>query len=176
MEEGMTDLALLLLRVVTGALLAGHGAQKLFGSFGGHGLEGTAGWMETLGLRPGTLWAGLAGSGELVGGVLTVLGLGGPLGSVLTTTSMKMATFKAHSGKPIWAAAGGAELPMVNIAVSTALMATGPGRISLDRLFGIRVPRWLTVLAMLGSGVVLVVGLLMEPEPLDDAELGAEAA
>lgn len=166
----MTDLALLLLRVVTGGLMAGHGAQKLFGSFGGPGLQGTAGWMETMGLRPGKLWAGLAGGSEFGGGVLTVLGLGGPLGSIMLSSAMKMATFKAHSGKPIWVTAGGAELPVVNIAASAALMLTGPGRYSLDRLFGIKVPRWLSVLVAAGATVGLVVGLLMEPEPQADAE------
>jgi putative oxidoreductase len=166
----MTDLALLLLRVVTGGLLTGHGAQKLFGSFGGYGLGGTAQWLESLGLKPGTLWASGAGLGELVGGLLTVLGLGGPIGMILTTSSMKMATFKAHSGKPIWNTAGGAELPMVNIAVGTALMMTGPGRYSLDRLFGIKVPRWVTVLLTLGASVTVVVGLLMEPDQPADGE------
>jgi putative oxidoreductase len=163
-EDGMTDLALLLLRVVTGGLLAGHGAQKLFGSFSGPGFKGTAGWMETMGLRPGMAWAGMAVGGEFAGGLLTLLGLGGPLGSILTTSAMKMATFKAHSGKPIWVTAGGAELPVVNIAVSTALMMIGPGKYSLDRLLGIKVPRWLTGLVMAGASVSLVVGLLMEPD------------
>jgi putative oxidoreductase len=165
MEDGMTDLALLLLRVVTGGLLAGHGAQKLFGSFGGPGFSRTAGFVETLGLRPGPLWAALAGVGELGGGLLTLLGLGGPLGSTLTVSTMKMATFKAHSGKPIWAASGGAELPVVNIAVGTALLLTGPGRFSLDHLLGIKLPRWVSALAMLGSSALLIVGLLSEPEP-----------
>ena len=171
----MTDLALLLLRVVTGGLLVGHGAQKLFGAFGGDGLTGTAEWLESLGLRPGVLWASMAGLGELVGGLLTILGLGGPIGSILTTSSMKMATFKAHSGKPVWASAGGAELPVVNAAVGTALMLTGSGRYSLDRLFGIRVPRWLTVLLTLGSGVILIAGLLMEPEPPEEPAVTSEA-
>jgi putative oxidoreductase len=170
MEDSMTDLALLLLRVVTGGLLAGHGAQKLFGSFGGPGFGRTASFVETLGLRPGPFWAALAGAGELGGGLLTVLGLGGPLGSVLTISAMKMATFKAHSGKPIWNTSGGAELPVVNIAVGTALFLTGPGRYSLDRLFGIRLPRWLSALAMLGSAALLVVGLLSEPEPPADSD------
>src|SRR4051794_22432991 len=93
MEDPMTDLALLLLRVVTGGLLAGHGAQKLFGSFGGPGFGKTSGFMETLGLRPGPFWTLLAGTGELGGGLLTMLGLGGPLGSILTVSAMKMATF-----------------------------------------------------------------------------------
>jgi putative oxidoreductase len=175
-EDGMTDLALLLLRVVTGGLLMGHGAQKLFGSFGGYGLGGTAQWLESLGLRPGKLWAGAAGSGEMVGGLLTLLGLGGPIGAILTASSMKMATFKAHSGKPIWSSSGGAELPVVNIAVSTALLITGPGRYSVDRLFGIKVPRWLTALVTVGSTITLVVGLLMEPEPPAEAAMIGESA
>ena len=172
----MTDLALLVLRIVTGGLLVGHGAQKLFGSFGGNGLSGTAAWLESMGLRPGILWASGAGLGEFVGGLLTVLGLGGPIGSILTGTSMKMATFKAHSGKPIWATAGGAELPVINAAVGTALALSGPGRYSLDRLFKIRVPWWLTALVTLGAGITLVVGLLMEPEPSEESAAATEAA
>lgn len=172
----MTDLALLLLRVVTGGLFIGHGAQKLFGSFGGNGLSGTAGWMESMGLRPGLLWTGMAVTGELGGGLLTLLGLGGPLGPILTITAMKMATFKAHSGKPIWATAGGAELPVVNITVGAALMAVGPGRYSLDRAFGIKIPGWLTALAMTGSGIALIIGLLMEPEPSEESAATSEAA
>jgi putative oxidoreductase len=175
-EDGMTDLALLVLRVVTGGLLVGHGAQKLFGSFGGHGLGGTASWMEAMGLRPGILWASMAGFGELLGGLMTVLGLGGPLGSILTGTSMKMATFKAHSGKPIWATAGGAELPVVNAAVGTALMLTGPGRYSLDRVFKIKIPWWVTALASLGAAVTLVVGLLMEPEDAEESDADRQVA
>jgi putative oxidoreductase len=175
-EDGMTDLALLVLRVVTGGLLLGHGAQKLFGSFGGNGLDGTAAWLESMGLRPGLAWAIGAGVGEFGGGLLTLLGLGGPIGSILTGTSMKMATFKAHSGKPIWASAGGAELPVINAAVGAALIMTGPGRYSLDRLFGIKVPRWLTALVTLGAGITLVTGLLMEPKDAEEPSVAVGGA
>ena len=164
----MSDLALLVLRVVTGGLLAGHGAQKLFGWFGGYGLQGTAGWLESIGLKPGKVWAGLAGLGEFGGGTLMLLGLGGPLGSILAISAMMMATLKVHAGKPIWASSGGAELPVANIATSTALLLTGPGSYSLDRLFGIRVPAWLSVLTGLGAAASIVVGLMMEPEPAPD--------
>ena len=172
----MTDLALLMLRVVTGGLLLGHGAQKLFGSFGGRGLDGTAARLETMGLRPGMLWATGAGLAEFVGGLLTLLGLGGPIGSILTSTSMKMSTFKEHSGKPIWASAGGAELPVTNATIGSALIMTGPGRYSLDRLFGIKVPWWLTALLSLGAGIALVIGLLMEPEDAEVPGAATEAA
>ena len=176
MEDSMTDLALLVLRVVTGGLLAGHGAQKLFGAFGGPGYMKTSAWMESLGLQPGSVWAGLAGLGELGGGLLTLLGLAHPLGPILTTSAMKMATFKAHSGKPIWVTAGGAELPVVNIAVGTTLYLAGPGRLSLDRLFGIRLPWWVSALALVGASATLAVGILSEPEaPAMSDEAGAQS-
>ena len=87
----MSNLATLILRVVLGSLLAGHGAQKLFGSFEGPGLEGTAGFMEMLGLRPGRPWAVLAGLSEFGGGVLTTLGLLHPVGPVGVIGAMAMA-------------------------------------------------------------------------------------
>ena len=161
----MVDVALLIIRLVTGSLLAGHGAQKLFGWFGGYGLQGTAGWLESTGLKPGTVWATMAGGGELKGGLLTALGLGGPIGSILTLSAMTMATAKGHWAKPIWATARGAELPVINGTVAVALALTGPGTYSLDTLLGIRVPRWLSALIALGALGTLVVAILSQPEP-----------
>jgi putative oxidoreductase len=154
-----------IVRVVQGSLMAGHGAQKLFGSFGGPGLEGTSGFMEMLGMRPGRPWAYLAGLSEFGGGVLTALGLLKPLGQLGVIASMAMATRKAHWGKPIWVTEGGAELPVLNIAISTALMVREPDAFSLDRLLGIRLPRWVGPLGLLG--IVLTVLY---------SELGAEEA
>jgi putative oxidoreductase len=105
-----------------------------------------------------------------------VLGLGGPIGSIMTASAMKMATFKVHSGKPIWATEGGAELPVVNIAVSTALLLTGPGRYSLDHLFGIKVPRWLSTLVMIGATATVATGILMEPEEAPAVQQAVPAA
>lgn len=150
----MGNLAALILRAGLGGLLAGHGAQKLFGSFNGPGLEGTSGFMEMLGLRPGRPWAILAGVSEFGGGVLTVLGLFNPLGPVSVIGSMAMATATAHRGKPIWVTEGGAELPVTNIAASTALILSGPGKYSLDRALGIRLPVWIA--APLGLAVVVL--------------------
>ena len=124
----MKDLALLILRLSVGGLLMGHGAQKLFGSFGGFGMQGTAGWMESMGLKPGNRWAMLAGGSEFGGGALTALGLASPLGPIGVMAAMGTATTKVHWGKPIWVSEGGAELPVTNIAVASALALAGPGR------------------------------------------------
>src|SRR5947209_6325586 len=133
-----TNTGLLIARLVLGLLLAGHGSQKLFGWFGGHGLQGTGGFMESLGLRPGQLWAALAGLSEFGGGVLTVLGFLNPLGPLGVIGAMAMAAKKVHWSTPIWATEGGAELPVTNLAAAMALMLNGPGKYSLDRTLGIR--------------------------------------
>src|SRR4029453_14592057 len=129
-----------IVRLVQGSLMAGHGAQKLFGSFGGPGLEGTSGFMEMLGMRPGRPWAYLAGLSEFGGGALTALGFLNPLGPLGVIGAMAMATRKAHWDKPIWVTEGGAELPVLNMAISTALMIREPDAFSLDRIFGVPLP------------------------------------
>ncbi len=165
----MSNLAVFILRLVVGGLMAGHGAQKLFGSFGGPGLEGTSGFMEMLGLKPGRYWAWLAALSEFGGGALTLLGFLNPLGPIGIIGSMAMATTTAHGGKPIWVTEGGAELPVTNIAAATALMLSGPGKWSFDNAFGVRLPRFLAPLGLVV--VVLAVmygGTAGEPEPEQD--------
>ncbi len=162
----LTEAAPFLVRLAQGSLMAGHGAQKLFGSFGGPGMEGTSGFMEMLGLRPGRPWAYLAGLSEFGGGALTALGLLNPLGPLGVIGSMSMATRTAHWGKPIWVTEGGAELPVLNIAVSGALMIREPDRYSLDRVLGIRLPAWIGPLGLVGIILtVLYVGQLEAAEP-----------
>jgi putative oxidoreductase len=157
-ESNATDLALLALRATTGGLLAGHGAQKLWGAFGGYGIEGTAGWLESLGLKPGKQWAYAAGLGEFLGGASMALGLLTPLGSIGAFGPMITAWLVSHRGKPIWVTAGGAELPLTNMAVQTALVLAGPGRYSLDRTLGIRVPKALSAVTAAGvlGGIIAV--------------------
>ena len=165
----MGNLAALILRVALGGLMAGHGAQKLFGSFGGPGMEGTKGFMEMLGLRPGKPWAYAAGLSEFGGGVLTLLGFLNPLGPVGVIGSMAMATTKAHWGKPIWVTEGGAELPVTNIAAATALIVGGPGKYSLDRAFGLRLPGWLAPVGLVAVIVtVLYAGVNTPEQPEQD--------
>lgn len=145
----MKDSSLLLLRATTGTLLAGHGAQKLFGSFGGAGLEGTSSMMDSMGLKPGKAWAALAGISELGGGALTALGLFNPLGPLGIIGAMAVATGRVHGVSPIWAQEGGPELPLTDGVIAAAVAISGPGRYSLDRAFGVKVPRWITALALI---------------------------
>lgn len=156
----MTWAALVLLRVVTGGLLIGHGAQKLVGAFGGKGPEGTARTFEKIGLEPGREWAQVAGASEVTGGALTALGLLSPIGPIVATAPMVVAWRKAHGDKPIWAQQGGGELAATNLTIATALILSGPGPVSLDRLFGIKTPWWMSVLAIIGTaaGVAIALG------------------
>jgi putative oxidoreductase len=133
------DLALLLLRLTVGVLLAGHGAQKLFGWFDGHGLRRTASWLASMGFRPAGFWALLAGLTEFVGGLLFALGLFCPVGSLAIGASMVTAIAKVHWPK-VWATDGGFELPFKNLMVVVAVAITGPGAISLDRILGTALP------------------------------------
>ena len=137
----MRSVSVLIVRLVVGGFLAGHGAQKLFGWFGGQGIEGTAGWLASLRLQPSNAWARAAGTSELAGGVLTALGFLNPLGPVAGIGAMAMAWAKVHLGKPLWVTKGGAELPLTNLAVLAGLTLAGPGRLSLDSLLGIHIPR-----------------------------------
>ena len=174
----MKDIGLLLLRVVTGGLLAGHGSQKLFAWFGGHGPKGTADWLESIGMKPGDKWALAAGGSEFVGGLLTALGFLWPLGPITEMAPMGMAFGTVHWGKPIWVTSGGGELPVTNMATAMSLAMTGPGRISLDRLFRVRVPP--VLVAMTTAGVVggVAFGLYSSRQRLaaanaaDDRQLG----
>ncbi|HEU5228554.1 MAG TPA: DoxX family protein [Ktedonobacteraceae bacterium] len=160
------SVGLLVLRLGVGGLIAGHGSQKLFGWFSGPGLKKTAGWLESLGLKPGTSWATVASTSEFGGGILTTLGLFHPLGPLGVMGAMIMATAKAHWGKPIWATRGGAELPLTNMMAALTLILTGPGRFSLDRLFGIRLPRWLVIAIAAIEAVMLVIGVKSRPKPV----------
>ena len=157
----MSGIAMLILRVTVGGLLAGHGAQKLFGWFGGSGVDGTAKAMESMGLEPGTLWAPVAGLAEFGGGVLTALGFLHPLGPISIMAAMSMATIKAHWGKPIWNTEGGAELPLTNLIVALAIALAGPGRYSLDDVMRLRLPASLVATAFVLAAAGVATGSAM---------------
>lgn len=154
----MKDLAQLTLRLVFGGLMAGHGAQKLFGWFEGPGLEGTEKMVRGIGLKPADRWAKAAAGSEFAGGTLTALGFLSPLGPLAAIAPMTVAATTVHADKPIWASKGGAELPVTNLAIAGALFLAGPGIFSLDSVFRTRVPWWMSALAVAGTaGGILTV-------------------
>jgi putative oxidoreductase len=134
------DVGILILRIVVGAYLFGHGTQKLFGWFEGSGLKGMQGFLAMMGFRPAAMWALASGTAESLGGLGLALGLLNPLPSIAITSVMITAIFTAHRGKGLWNTKGGAELPLTNIAATAAVAFAGPGRYSLDALFGISLP------------------------------------
>ena len=127
------NLGKLALRGVVGPLFVGHGTQKLFGWFGGHGLEGTAGFFESgLGLRPGKRHATAAGLSEALGGALLTLGAATPVAASMIIGAMTTAIRKVHASKGPWVTEGGFEYNAVLIAAMVALAEAGPGAPSVD--------------------------------------------
>jgi len=134
------DVGLLILRGVVGLILVAHGAQKLFGWFGGPGLKGFTGWMAAMGLKPAAIWGLMGALSEFGGGILLALGLLSPLGSLAIIGAMLMAIGLAHWSKGFWGSKGGYEYPLMLLIVSAVLGLVGPGGYSLDSLLGITLP------------------------------------
>ena len=123
----MMDLGLLIIRLVIGLSFAGHGAQKLFGWFGGYGLKGTGGWLESIGVKPGVAMALLAGLAELVGGLLFAAGVGTWVGALLIVLTMLVAIVKVHGQNGYWVTQNGYEYNLTLIAVAIGVALIGPG-------------------------------------------------
>jgi putative oxidoreductase len=136
-DATLLSVGLLLLRLITGTLLAAHGSQKLFGWFGGYGLAGTGGFFEGLGYRPGRFYAAAAGLAEFAGGILLILGFLGPIASTLILAVMIVATVTVHWKNGVFATSGGIELTFLYATIAIALALTGPGRYSLDAALGL---------------------------------------
>ncbi len=164
------ELGLLGLRLVVGGLLFGHGAQKLFGWFGGYGLAGTSGFFGgQLRLRPATFWTALAGLSELGGGLLFAAGLLSPLGSLGIIAAMLMAIILVHWPR-LWATDNGSEYPLVLLTAAAAVGILGPGAYSLDAVLGIALPTLETflvglVLVLVGAVVALATRTPAAEEP-----------
>src|SRR5947209_1014550 len=146
-------LGLTLLRAVLGALFVGHGTQKLFGWFGGHGPDGTAQMFESIGLRPGRRHAMAAGASEAGGGVLVGLGLFTPLGAAAIIGTMATAIRTVHFKNGPWVTNGGYEYNLALIAAMVTLADIGPGDVSLDRLLGTEVSGPVVALLALAGGI-----------------------
>jgi putative oxidoreductase len=149
------DAGLALARVVLGLLMAAHGAQKLFGWFGGHGLAAVSGMFEGLGFRPGRVFATAASVSEVAGGLLVALGFLGPIGPALMLSVMIVAAVSVHWQNGLFVMDNGIEVPLLYAAGATALALTGPGQFSLDALFGLT-PLWTPVVTwgVLAAGVI----------------------
>jgi putative oxidoreductase len=131
LDTNARNWALLAPRLVLGVILFAHGAQKLFGWFAGYGLEGTAGFFENnLGMTPGILWAGLAGGGEFVSGILLILGLATRFGALTSAITMVVAIITVHHSAFFLPA--GMEYVLALIAISIALLISGGGALSVD--------------------------------------------
>jgi putative oxidoreductase len=153
------DTGLLIARLILGFGLAAHGAQKLFGWFGGYGLKGTGGFFEGLGFRPGALFAAAAGLGEFGGGLLLAAGLFGPGGPALIIVVMLVAMVTVHWRNGFFSSKNGIELALMNTAGALAIAFAGPGAFSLDRVLGISQlsqpsTTWVVIAAAAGVAMV----------------------
>jgi putative oxidoreductase len=159
------DAGLLLVRVVLGAIMAAHGAQKLFGWFGGHGIAGTGGWLESMGFRPARLHAMVNGVAEFGGGILLAVGLLTPLGAAAVAGVMLVAIATVHWSNGFFNTSGGYEFNLLIVAASIALASTGPGDLSLDHLAGwtLAGPEW--GLAALGISAAAGASVLAMRKP-----------
>jgi len=154
------EFGLLVIRVALGLTLAAHGAQKLFGWFGGGGLAGTGGFFEQMGFRPGRVMALMAGLGEALGGLGIALGLLTPFAAALVLAVMTVAIVSVHLEKGFFSSNGGYEFPLLNAAVAFGLVFIGPGPLSFDAVLGLPLagPEW--------AGAALGLGLLGAAVPL----------
>jgi putative oxidoreductase len=153
-------LGLLIIRLAVGLTLAAHGAQKLFGIFGGHGLTGTAGFLESIGFRPGKPLALLAGVAELCGGLALALGLFTPFAAAVVIATMIVAVLSVHFEKGFFSQNGGYELALVLALSALGVAFAGPGPVSLDAALG---------LSLSGNGwgiVALALGVMGAAPPM----------
>ena len=148
--------ALALLRIVVGLLFVGHGGQKLFGWFGGPGIDGFAASLAKMGLEPAPFWAYFEASAELIGGALLVLGLLTPLAAAAIVGDMLVATLKVHAAKGLWSQDGGFEYNLILIVLLVGIGLMGAGRYSLDQKLGISLPRPHAFVAALVGALAIV--------------------
>src|SRR5437588_871957 len=168
------SVGLLILRIVVGALFIGHGTQKLFGWFGGHGIDGTGGFFESLRYRNGPAMATLAGLAEAGGGSLVLLGLVTWLGAAAIFGVMLNAMVSVHVKNGIWNSNGGVELPLAFSAAAICLAFTGPGRYSFDQAIGWHMAGWAWGTLAVVLGAVAGLMILASRRPAASAAGGME--
>lgn len=169
-DDGLHDAALLLARTVLGASIAAHGAQKLFGWFGGPGIEGASKMMEGLGFQPPDRMARVASLSELAAGVLIATGAGGPVGPMLLTAVMGVATGSVHLKNGYFNQNQGFELNAMYALLALLLAMEDHGRFSIDELIGLRKPMrpaigWLAFAGGIGAAAWMLSRRTPRPEP-----------
>jgi putative oxidoreductase len=166
------EIALLGLRLVVGLGFAAHGAQKLFGFFGGHGIEGTAGFFEQIGLRPGRLHAWMAGGTEFLGGLLIALGLGTPFAAAALIGVMTAAVLTVHLRNGFFVSANGYEYNLVLAATVFTLAGIGAGNWSLDAALDLNLAGAGWALGALAAGVLGGLGAVLSGRLAPESQAG----
>jgi putative oxidoreductase len=166
----MTAIGLLILRVGIGLILAAHGAQKLFGAWGGPGMTKWAESVQRLRIRPATPWAWVSALSEFGGGLLLAFGLLSPLGSLAITGAMLVAIATVHLANGFWNGKRGYEFNLSLIAGAAALAFTGPGAYSLDSALRIHLPEPLSLIVGTIGLVIGVGATLLSRSPQTEAK------
>lgn len=156
----MAAIGLLILRLAIGGIMAAHGAQKLFGWWGGPGIKGWTGAMTRMRIRPAFAWAWISALGEFAGGIALALGLLYPLPIIAIAGAMLVAIALVHWPKGFWNSKGGFEFNLSILGAVAALALVGPGTISLDSALRIHFPEpatllVLTILLLISVGIAL---------------------
>jgi putative oxidoreductase len=155
------DLGLLILRVFLAMVVIAYGVQK-FGMLGGYGIAGTGGWLESIGFKPGRFWVWIVAIAEAGGGLLILLGLGGPIGPGLVFADLAVATIGFHRAKGFWNADGGWSWVSVLSAAGLTLALTGFGAYSVDRVLNLTYPDWLLPAWLAAVVIVAAVALVTQ--------------
>jgi putative oxidoreductase len=168
LDPNVLDFGLLVVRLAVGLVFAAHGAQKLFGWWGGPGMDRWTGVIEGMGVRPPRLWATISSLNELLGGVLLAIGLLTPVAAAVVVAQSAVIVARVHWAKGFWNTKGGYEYPLVLGAVALGLAFTGPGAWAVDELMPVELLYqplviWIVIAAALAVGLVAI--MMRPPSP-----------
>jgi putative oxidoreductase len=155
-------MTLFILRAAIGLTFAAHGAQKVFGWWGGPGLAGWRGAIEQMGFQPARIFAPLSALVELVGGIVLAIGLLTPFMTAVLVAQTVVIIGQVHWGNGFFNTRSGIEFPLLLGLIAVAVGLAGPGAISLDALLGLTQPAALRV-GLLVAGALVGLASLQIP-------------